>query len=79
MKTEEYVLQLALSYDHDYIEVRGYDGGYTQSSYINDVKHYDSLKLAELAVAAFHCRHDAPVRVIRICLEEVKVVEKEKK
>ena len=41
MKTEEYVLQIAESYDHDYIEVRGTDGGYSTSSYMNDVKHYD--------------------------------------
>ena len=52
MKTEEYVLQLATSYDHDYIEVRGTDGGYSTSSYMNDVRHYDSLKLARLAVEA---------------------------
>lgn len=73
MKTEEYVLQIAESYDHDYIEVRGTDGGYSQSSYMNDVKHYDSLKLAKLAVEALHCRHPKmKVRIIRIVLEEVK-------
>ena len=73
MKTEEYVLQIAESYDHDYIEVRGTDGGYSTSSYMNDVAHYDSLKLAKLAVEALHCRHPKmKVRIIRIVLEEVK-------
>lgn len=79
MKTEEFVLQLALSYDHDYIEVRGTDGSYSTSSYMSDVGHYDSLKLAELAVEAFHCRNDSPVKIIRICLEDVKTIKKEKK
>ena len=76
MKTEEYVLQLAESYDHDYIEVRGADGGYSSSSYMNDVRHYDSLKLARLAVEAFHCRHKSPVKIIRIVLEDVETVER---
>lgn len=78
MKTEEFVLQLAESYNHDYIEVRGESGDYASSSYMNDVKHYDSLKLAELAVEAFHCRHSSPVKIIRIVLETVKTVEKKK-
>lgn len=73
MKTEEYVLQMAESYDHDYIEVRGTDGSYSQSSYMNDVSHYDSLKLAKLAIEALHCRNPKmKVRIIRIVLEEVK-------
>ena len=73
MKTEEYVLQIAESYDHDYIEVRGTDGGYSTSSYMNNVAHYDSLKLAKLAVEALHCRRPKmKVRIIRIVLEEVK-------
>lgn len=73
MKTEEYVLQIAESYDHDYIEVRGTDGSYSQSSYMNDVMHYDSLKLAKLAIESLHCRHPKmKVRIIRIVLEEVK-------
>lgn len=73
MKTEEYVLQIAESYDHDYIEVRGTDGGYSTSSYMNDVAHYDSLKLAKLAVEALHCRNPKmKVRIILIVLEEVK-------
>ena len=79
MKTEEFVLQLAGSYDHDYIEVRLTDGGYSSSSYINDVAHYDTLKLARLAVDAFHCRYKMPVKIIRIVLEEVETVDKEKK
>lgn len=79
MKTEEFVLQLAGSYDHDYIEVRGTDGGYSTSSYMNDVRHYDSLKLARLAVEAFHCRYSHPVKIIRIVLEEVEIVDKEDK
>lgn len=75
MKTEEYVLQIAESYDHDYIEVSGTDGSYSQSSYMNDVRHYDSLKLAKLAVEALHCRNPKmKVRIIRIVLEEVKDV-----
>ena len=73
MKTEEYVLQIAESYDHDYIEVRGTDGSYSQSSYMNDVNHYDSMKLAKLAIEALHCRKPKmKVRIIRIVLEEVK-------
>lgn len=73
MKTEEYVLQIAESYDHDYIEVNGANGGYSQSSYMNDVRHYDSLKLAKLAVEALHCRHPKiKVRILRIAIEEVK-------
>lgn len=73
MKTEEYVLQIAESYDHDYIEVRGTDGGYSQSSFMNDVKHYDSLKLAKLAVEALHCRYPKmKVRILKIAIEEVK-------
>ncbi len=73
MKTEEYVLQMAESYDHNYIEVRGHDGGYFTSSYMNDIKHYDSLKLAKLAVEALHCRHPKmKVRILRLTLEEVK-------
>lgn len=73
MKTEEYVLQMAESYDHSYIEVRGHDGGYSTSSYINDIKHYDSLKLAQLAVEALHCRKPKmKVRILRLTLEEVK-------
>ena len=73
MKTEEYVLQIAESYDHDYIEVRGTDGGYSTSSYMNDVRHYDSLKLAKLAVEALHCRHPKmKVRILKIAIEEVK-------
>lgn len=79
MKTEEFVLQLAESYDHDYIEVRLTDGGYSSSSYMNDVAHYDTLKLARLAVEAFHCRYNMPVKIIRIVLEEVETVNKEKK
>ena len=79
MKTEEFVLQLAGSYDHDYIEVRFTDGGYSSSSYVNDVSHYDTLKLARLAVEAFHCRYNTPVKIIRIVLEEVETVDKEKK
>ena len=77
MKTEEFVLQLAGSYDHDYIEVRCTDGRHSSSSYINDVAHYDTLKLARLAVEAFHCRHNTPVKIIRIVLEEVEIVDKE--
>ena len=77
MKTEEFVLQLAGSYDHDYIEVRCTDGGYSSSSYMNDVAHYDTLKLARLAVDAFHCRYKMPVKIIRIVLEEVETVNKE--
>ena len=38
MKTEEFVLQLAETYDHDYIEVRLTDGGYSTSSYMNGVE-----------------------------------------
>ena len=73
MKTEEYVLQIAESYDHDYIEVRGTDGGYSQSSFMNDVNHYDSLKLAKLAVDALRCRHPKmKVRILKIAIEEVK-------
>lgn len=73
MKTEEYVLQMDESYDHSYIEVRGCDGGYFVSSYINDIKHYDSLKLAQLAVEALHCREPKmKVRILRLTLEEVK-------
>lgn len=73
MKTEEYVLQIAESYDHDYISVRGTDGGYSTSSYMNDVSHYDSLKLAKLAVEALHCRNPKmKVRILRLTLEEVK-------
>lgn len=78
MKTEEYVLQLAESYDHDYIEVHGHDGDYSSSSYMNDVRHYDSLKLARLAVEAFHCRHSSPVKIIRIVLEDVETIERKK-
>lgn len=78
MKTEEFVLQLAGSYDHDYIEVRCTDGGYSSSSYMNDVAHYDTLKLARLAVKVFHCRYSRPVKIIRITLEEVETVDKEK-
>lgn len=77
MKTEEYVLQLAESYDHDYITVRGTDGGYSTSSYMSDVAHYDSLKLARLAVEAYHCRHNSPVKIIRISLEDVETIKKE--
>ena len=77
MKTEEFVLQLAGSYDHDYIEVRLTDGGYSSSSYMNGVEHYDTLKLARLAVEAFHCRYKMPVKIIRIVLEEVETVDKE--
>lgn len=76
MKTEEFVLQLATNYNHDYIEVRGTDGGYSTSSHMSDVRHYDSLKLARLAVEAFHCRHDTPVKIIRISLEEVEVIDR---
>ena len=73
MKTEEYVLQRAESYDHDYIEVRGASGDYNTSSYMNDVAHYDSLRLAELAVEALHCRHPKmKVRILRLTLEVVK-------
>lgn len=73
MKTEEYVLQRAESYDHDYIEVRGTDGTYSTSSYMNDVRHYDSLKLAKLAIEALHCRNsEIEVRILRIVIEEVK-------
>ena len=79
MKTEEFVLQLAGSYDHDYIEVRCTDGGYSSSSYMNGVVHYDTLKLARLAVDAFHCRYNMPVKIIRIVLEEVETIDKEKK
>lgn len=79
MKTEEYVLQLAESYNHDYIEVRGEDGSYASSSYMNDIKHYDSLKLARLAVEAFHCRHSSPVKIIRIVLEDVETIEREER
>ena len=79
MKTEEFVLQLAGSYDHDYIEVRCTDGGYSSSSYMNGVAHYDTLKLARLAVDAFHCRYKMPVKIIRIVLEEVETVKKEEK
>ena len=79
MKTEEFVLQLAGSYDHDYIEVRCTDGGYSSSSYMNGVAHYDTLKLARLAVDAFHCRYNMPVKIIRIVLEEVETIDKEKK
>lgn len=77
MKTEEFVLQLAGSYDNDYIEVRLTDGGYSSSSYMNGVEHYDTLKLARLAVEAFHCRYKSPVKIIRIVLEEVETVDKE--
>lgn len=77
MKTEEFVLQLADSYDHDYIEVRLTDGGYSTSSYMNGVEHYDTLKLARLAVEAFHCRYKMPVKIIRIVLEEVETVNKD--
>ena len=77
MKTEEFVLQLAGSYDHDYIEVRCTDGGYSSSSYINDVAHYDTLNLARLAVEAFHCRYSHPVKIIRIVLEEVETIAQE--
>ena len=79
MKTEEFVLQLAGSYDHDYIEVRCTDGGYSSSSYMNGVAHYDTLKLARLAVDAFHCRYNMPVKIIRIVLEEVETIDKEEK
>ena len=73
MKTEEYVLQIAESYDHNYIEVRGTDGDYSASSYMNDVEHYDSLKLAKLAVEALHCRRPKmKVRILKIAIEEVK-------
>lgn len=77
MKTEEFVLQLADSYGNDYIEVRCTDGGYSSSSYMNDVAHYDTLKLARLAVEAYHCRYNKPVKIIRIVLEEVETVDKE--
>ena len=77
MENEKFVLQLAKSYDHDYIEVRLTDGGYSSSSYINDVAHYDTLKLARLAVEAFHCRYKMPVKIVRIVLEEVETVNKE--
>ena len=77
MENEEFVLQLAESYDHDYIEVRLTDGGYSTSSYMNGVEHYDTLKLAKLAVKAFHCRYNKPVKIIRIVLEEVETVNKE--
>lgn len=77
MKTEEFVLQLAESYDNDYIEVRLTDGGYSASSDMNCVEHYDTLKLARLAVDAFHCRYNKPVKIIRIVLEEVETVNKE--
>ena len=79
MKTEEFVLQLAGQYDHDYIEVRCTDGGYSSSNYMNDVAHYDTLKLAKLAVEAFHCRYSSPVKIIRIVLEEVETVDKKEK
>lgn len=79
MKTEEFVLQLAGSGDHDYIEVRLTDGGYSSSSYMNGVAHYDTLKLARLAVDTFHCRYKSPVKIIRIVLEEVETVDKEEK
>lgn len=73
MKTEEYVLQRAESYDHDYIEVMGTNGSYSTSSYMNDVRHYDSLKLAKLAIEALHCRNSKmKVRILRIVIEEVK-------
>lgn len=73
MKTEEYVLQIAESYDHDYIEVRGTDGSYSTSSYMNEVGHYDSIKLAKLAVEALHCRNPKmKVRILKISIEEVK-------
>lgn len=72
MKTEEYVLQNDESYDHDYLSVRGTDGSYSTSSYMNDVAHYDSLKLAKLAVEALHCRYPGiKVRILRIAIEEV--------
>ena len=77
MENEEFVLQLAKSYDNDYIEVRLTDGGYSSSSYMNGVAHYDTLKLARLAVDAFHCRYKSPVKIIRIVLEEVETVDKE--
>ena len=79
MKTEEFVLQLAESYDHDYIVVNGTNGSYSTSSYMNDVRHYDSLKLAKLAVEAFHCRHSSPVKIIRIVLEDVEIIKRENK
>ena len=73
MKTEEYVLQRAESYDHDYIEVRGTSGDYSTSSYMNGVAHYDSLRLAKLAVEALNCRHpEMEVRILRLTLEVVK-------
>lgn len=79
MKTEEYVLQFDESYDHDYLSVKGNDGSYSTSSYISDVSHYDSLKLAKLAVEALHCRYPkVKVRIIRIVLEVVKDDEEEK-
>lgn len=76
MKTEEFVLQLAGSGDNDYIEVRLTDGGYSTSSYMDSVAHYDTLKLARLAVEAFHCRYKSSVKIIRIVLEEVETVDK---
>lgn len=73
MKTEEYVLQIDKSYNHDYIEVIGVDGSYSTSSYMNAVGHYDSLKLAQLAVEALHCRHPKmKVKILRLTLEEAK-------
>lgn len=78
MKTEEFVLQFAETYNHDYLTIKGTDGSYSTSSYMSDVEHYDSLKLAELAVEAFHCRYNSPIKIIRIMLEDVKVIEKVK-
>lgn len=74
--TEEYVLQFGGPYDHDYFEVNGADGSIATSSYMTDIKHYSSLKLAELAIAAYRTRNrKGKIRIIRIAQEVVKVDE----
>lgn len=76
MKTEEYVLQFAETHNHDYLEVDGKTGTGLTSLYMSDVGHYDSLKLAELAVEAFNQRHknERKIRILRVTMEEVKIV-----
>ena len=46
---------------------------------MNGVAHYATLKLARLAVEAFHCRYNTPVKIIRIVMEEVETIDKERK
>lgn len=72
--SEEYVLQFASTYNHDFFVVDGTNGGFQTSSYMSDIKHYGSLELAKLAVKAYRSRNGKePIRIIRITQEIVKV------